>query len=279
MPRTAVRAIPLHLSPSDSSTSPQAGDRVGFNRRGKCLMEYQNPQPDAGRPPRAQAGSRRGARATAAPSFPKPPWPRLPASPPVRSPASIRWAPGRPVRSAPSGTPSAVPTMPAGVRAEVGETQVAVDISLVATYGTPAAFGGRPGPAAVYRAVEELVGLQVIEVNVGDHRRLRGRRRSKPAASGPPEREATAVNLTVVGIADGRLRGVHVLPVRALGLPGLARSLWPSEPSWAARRKGNWTCAASWMPSSAGAPRHELAGTDRAGARCSPAITASAPRP
>jgi uncharacterized alkaline shock family protein YloU len=54
----------------------------------------------------------------------------------------------------------------AGVRAEVGETQVAVDISLVATYGTPLHSLANQVRAAVYRAVEELVGLQVIEVNV-----------------------------------------------------------------------------------------------------------------
>ncbi|MEV7636130.1 Asp23/Gls24 family envelope stress response protein [Pseudarthrobacter enclensis] len=53
-----------------------------------------------------------------------------------------------------------------GVRAEVGETQVAVDISLVASYGTPLHSLANQVRAAVYRAVEELVGLQVIEVNV-----------------------------------------------------------------------------------------------------------------
>jgi uncharacterized alkaline shock family protein YloU len=53
-----------------------------------------------------------------------------------------------------------------GVRAEVGETQVAVDISLVASYGTPLHGLANEVRAAVYRAVEELVGLQVIEVNV-----------------------------------------------------------------------------------------------------------------
>ncbi|TNB76277.1 Asp23/Gls24 family envelope stress response protein [Arthrobacter sp. BB-1] len=54
----------------------------------------------------------------------------------------------------------------AGVHAEVGETQVAVDISLVASYGTPLHSLADQVRAAVYRAVEELVGLQVIEVNV-----------------------------------------------------------------------------------------------------------------
>ncbi|WP_284979286.1 Asp23/Gls24 family envelope stress response protein [Arthrobacter sp. fls2-241-R2A-200] len=54
----------------------------------------------------------------------------------------------------------------AGVRAEVGETQVAVDITLVATYGHPLHGVANQVRAAVYRAVEELVGLQVIEVNI-----------------------------------------------------------------------------------------------------------------
>jgi uncharacterized alkaline shock family protein YloU len=54
----------------------------------------------------------------------------------------------------------------AGVRAEVGETQVAVDIDLVALYGTPLYALADQIRAAVYAAVEELVGLQVIEVNI-----------------------------------------------------------------------------------------------------------------
>lgn len=54
----------------------------------------------------------------------------------------------------------------AGVHAEVGETQVAVDITLVASYGTPLHSLANQVRAAVYSAVEKLVGLQVIEVNV-----------------------------------------------------------------------------------------------------------------
>lgn len=54
----------------------------------------------------------------------------------------------------------------AGVHAEVGETQVAVDITLVAAYGTPLHSLANQVRAAVYSAVEKLVGLQVIEVNV-----------------------------------------------------------------------------------------------------------------
>jgi uncharacterized alkaline shock family protein YloU len=77
----------------------------------------------------------------------------------------------------------------AGVHAEVGETQVAVDISLVASYGTPLHSLANAVRAAVYRAVEELVGLQVIEVNV-EITDVYVPPPVKPAVSGPAEREA-----------------------------------------------------------------------------------------
>jgi uncharacterized alkaline shock family protein YloU len=53
-----------------------------------------------------------------------------------------------------------------GVRAEVGQTQAAVDVTLVAEYGVPLQALADRVRAAVYRAVEELTGLAVIEVNV-----------------------------------------------------------------------------------------------------------------
>ena len=74
----------------------------------------------------------------------------------------------------------------AGVRAEVGETQVAVDISLVASYGTPLHSLANAVRAAVYRAVEELVGLQVIEVNV-EVTDVYIPPPVKPALAGPPD--------------------------------------------------------------------------------------------
>lgn len=77
----------------------------------------------------------------------------------------------------------------AGVHAEVGETQVAVDISLVASYGTPLHSLANEVRAAVYRAVEELVGLQVIEVNV-EITDVYVPPPVKPGLSGPAEREA-----------------------------------------------------------------------------------------
>ncbi len=53
-----------------------------------------------------------------------------------------------------------------GVRVEVGESQVAVDLVLVAVYGYPLQELADAVRAAVYSAVEGLVGRDVIEVNV-----------------------------------------------------------------------------------------------------------------
>ena len=78
----------------------------------------------------------------------------------------------------------------AGIHAEVGETQVAVDINLVASYGTPLHSLANQVRAAVYRAVEELVGLQVIEVNVEVTDVYVPPPIKPPAAAGGPEREA-----------------------------------------------------------------------------------------
>ncbi|KNH18384.1 alkaline shock protein [Arthrobacter sp. ZBG10] len=76
-----------------------------------------------------------------------------------------------------------------GVHAEVGETQVAVDINLVASYGTPLHSLANQVRAAVYGAIEELVGLQVIEVNV-EITDVFVPPPVKPTASGTTEREA-----------------------------------------------------------------------------------------
>lgn len=53
-----------------------------------------------------------------------------------------------------------------GVRVEVGESQVAVDIVLLAEYGYPLQTLANTVRRAVYAAVEELVGRNVIEVNI-----------------------------------------------------------------------------------------------------------------
>jgi uncharacterized alkaline shock family protein YloU len=66
------------------------------------------------------------------------------------------------LRGAVAGGPDPAP----GVAAEVGTTQVAVDLVLTATYGRPLHDIAADVRAAVYTAVERLTGLQVIEVNV-----------------------------------------------------------------------------------------------------------------
>lgn len=53
-----------------------------------------------------------------------------------------------------------------GVSVEVGDTQVAVDISIVAEYPMPLQTVADNVRAAVYEAIENLVGMQVTEVNV-----------------------------------------------------------------------------------------------------------------
>lgn len=53
-----------------------------------------------------------------------------------------------------------------GISVEVGETQVAVDITLVAEYPTPLQTVANDVRTAVYDAIENLVGMQVTEVNV-----------------------------------------------------------------------------------------------------------------
>ncbi|MBF4589254.1 MULTISPECIES: Asp23/Gls24 family envelope stress response protein [unclassified Curtobacterium] len=53
-----------------------------------------------------------------------------------------------------------------GVRVEVGETQVAVDLTIVVDYPTPMMEVASAVRTAVTNAVTELVGLQVTEVNI-----------------------------------------------------------------------------------------------------------------
>ncbi len=53
-----------------------------------------------------------------------------------------------------------------GVSVEVGEKQVAVDLTIVAEYPVPLQKVADDVRAAVYRAMENLVGMEVAEVNV-----------------------------------------------------------------------------------------------------------------
>ena len=53
-----------------------------------------------------------------------------------------------------------------GVSVEVGQTQVAVDVTLVVEYPHPLQQVADNARDAVYRAIEDLVGMEVTEVNV-----------------------------------------------------------------------------------------------------------------
>lgn len=53
-----------------------------------------------------------------------------------------------------------------GVKVEVGETQAAVDITIVVDYPTPVQTVASEVRSSVTRAITQLVGLDVVEVNV-----------------------------------------------------------------------------------------------------------------
>lgn len=53
-----------------------------------------------------------------------------------------------------------------GIKVEVGETQVAVDITIVVEYPLPLQVVAAEVRAAVARAIEQLVGMEVAEINV-----------------------------------------------------------------------------------------------------------------
>jgi uncharacterized alkaline shock family protein YloU len=53
-----------------------------------------------------------------------------------------------------------------GVRVEVGETQVAADVTIVVEYPTPMHAVAEQVRAAVAEAIEQLIGMDVAEVNV-----------------------------------------------------------------------------------------------------------------
>ncbi|MFJ3958145.1 Asp23/Gls24 family envelope stress response protein [Arthrobacter sp. NPDC090010] len=127
---------------------------------------------------------------------------------------AARAVPG--VYSLGTGTPRALgairdavgnPDHVAGVRAEVGETQVAVDLTLVAEFGYRFQDIANAVRAAVYHAVEDLVGLAVIEVNIeindvqlpGSKQDSRAARNAPAAAAQPStEQPSTEQSSTVV---------------------------------------------------------------------------------
>ena len=53
-----------------------------------------------------------------------------------------------------------------GISVEVGETQVAVDVTIVAEYPTPLQQVAAGVRSAVIHAIESIVGMEVTEVNV-----------------------------------------------------------------------------------------------------------------
>lgn len=53
-----------------------------------------------------------------------------------------------------------------GIKVEVGETQVAVDITIVVEYPQPLQVIATNVRAAVAQAIEQLVGMEVAEINV-----------------------------------------------------------------------------------------------------------------
>ena len=61
---------------------------------------------------------------------------------------------------------SSGPSVTQGVSAEVGETQVALDLDVVIEYGVSIADLGRSIQRNVKQSVERMTGLQVTEVNV-----------------------------------------------------------------------------------------------------------------
>ncbi|WP_258804687.1 Asp23/Gls24 family envelope stress response protein [Pseudarthrobacter sp. NS4] len=151
-------------------------------------MEYQNPQPDRGihsaAAPVPVAGPGQGRTVISETAVAKVAGIAARSVPGVYSLGSGPSRALGAIRDAVGGADHA-----AGVHAEVGETQVAVDITLVASYGTPLHALANQVRAAVYRAVQELVGLQVIEVNV-EVTDVYVPPPVKPTAPGAAEREA-----------------------------------------------------------------------------------------
>ena len=62
--------------------------------------------------------------------------------------------------------PGTRPNVGRGVKAEVGETQAALDIDLIVEYDVPIHTVARAVRSHVIEAVERTTGLQVVEVNI-----------------------------------------------------------------------------------------------------------------
>ena len=90
-----------------------------------------------------------------------------------------------------------------GVTAEVGQAEVAVDVTLTAEHGRPLQLIAEEVRTAVYTAVEALTGLRVIEVNI-EIADVRSPEVPGPAAAGPampamPSRAPTTGSASIDG--------------------------------------------------------------------------------
>ncbi|MFV0533663.1 MAG: Asp23/Gls24 family envelope stress response protein [Cumulibacter sp.] len=72
----------------------------------------------------------------------------------------------RTVTSVRDRIPGAAPSPTVGVSVEVGRTQAAVDLDIVVEYGTPITQIARDVRRRVISSVEQMTGLQVVEVNI-----------------------------------------------------------------------------------------------------------------
>jgi uncharacterized alkaline shock family protein YloU len=88
-----------------------------------------------------------------------------------------------------------------GVKVEVGQTQLAVDVSLVAEYGFALGTLADTVRAAVHEALTDLVGLEVVEVNV----EILDVHLPQPADARSPEVGSPAPRLTE-SVPGGRVR-------------------------------------------------------------------------
>jgi uncharacterized alkaline shock family protein YloU len=72
----------------------------------------------------------------------------------------------RSVTSVRDRIPGSVPSPTTGVSVEVGRTQAAVDLDIVVEYGIPITQIARDVRRRVISSVEQMTGLQVVEVNI-----------------------------------------------------------------------------------------------------------------
>ena len=136
-----------------------------------------------------------------------------------------------------------------GISVEVGETQVAVDVSVVAEYPVPLQAVAEGVRVAVTNAIERLVGMEVTEVNVSINDV------HLPADDKDDQAEA---RVQCPGSASSSVQpspspGVSSVSGHSSSLP----LRWRSERSWAGSWRANLTSAASLMPFAGNAHRRE----------------------